>query len=1246
MVFESVPLMTALDILAVGITLCAGVVFFRYRMRHGRRGQVMVVMGIALTGAFYALDLFNMHGLPLLMAHEHAMSVMRSLHLDINWFVIIASLAMVAGGFNLIVKGQIRTAETLEKSEERLTDFLASASDWFWETDADLRFTHISGRFEEITGQAPGVLLGRTRREGFEMIWRDISDEQAARLEANLRDMEAYRPFRDIEINRLGADGALGTYLITGTPVFDKSGNFRGYRGTSRDITARKSAQDALAESEERFRSLSDLTGEGVAIHENGVVVEVNQAYAEMFGYTGSELVGTPVLEILAPEVRQGGVDRMARNESYTYESIGIRKDGGRLPIEIKAKSIVYKGRQMRVGRIRNLTEVKAAAAAVRESEERHKNITDNLPILIAYIDRDKRYRTVNKQYESWYQRPVSEIVGRRMDEIMLPGSYAMHSPFIDRALAGEVVLYEGEGTTPDGIFRHYRLHNLPHRGDGGEILGCYSLVEDISDIRKAMRELELQTKRLAEAQRIGNMGNWERDFETGELHWSDQAFRIFGQAGRISNGPDPEGFMSVLHEDDRPVVQAALDAAIETDAPYSLDHRIVLPDGELRVVHEEAVVIRDASGRALRMVGTVQDITEQRRAERALRESEQRFQDFANASADWFWEFDANDRLTFISGTLSDSGPAREQFIGKTVAELRGDFDGSIIDDEETAAIRAREPYHGFERRSYADEDQWVRVSGIPIFADDGTYLGYRGSTTNITERRMAEEALRESEAQLRLITDSLPMLITYIGPDERYRFANKTAGQWLAKPISQIVGAHTSKIMVPEAYAQVHPNILEALSGKTQNIDATFAYPDGRARDVELTFIPHLGPDGGIAGFFSLGIDVTDRRALEERFRQALKMEAVGQLTGGIAHEFNNLLQIIAGNIGLLEEDIPAGKETERSLDAINRNVGRGAELTDRLLSFSRRQPLDPKAVEIAPVFAEMQDMLMRTLGETINIRIEPAGDVWPAEADPGQLENALLNLALNSRDAMPGGGVITLSAGNVRLNERAAAAHQEAAPGDYVVLNVIDNGSGMTEEDISHAFEPFFTTKDVGEGTGLGLSMVYGFAQQSGGFAEIESAVGHGTTVRLYLPRLKRARVVEAAEPETPSRAASPASGTILLVEDDADVRESLAAQLKSLGYQVIEAENGAAALDVLSEDQQVDLLITDVVMPGGMSGLDLARRLLPYRPELKVIFTTGYSDDVIAEAGDIQDGAVVLRKPFDKAKLAEFISRALD
>ncbi len=517
--------------------------------------------------------------------------------------------------------------------------------------------------------------------------------------------------------------------------------------------------------------------------------------------------------------------------------------------------------------------------------------------------------------------------------------------------------------------------------------------------------------------------------------------------------------------------------------------------------------------------------------------------------------------------------------------------------------------------------------------------------------EQRTKE--LRGSEARFRTILDHAPIGIFLKDTKGRYIYSNKQNNDWYGLSNKMVAGKVTADFFPPEVAKLSRESDARVIeTGEVVKFEVDYPLPNGELQHCLVVKVPVLDDVGNLQGTVGMVLDNSERWHAEEaleinqaRLRQSQKMEAVGQLTGGVAHEFNNLLQVIAGHMGLLENSIPESATSEMSFQAIHRSVTRGSELTDRLLSFSRQQPLVPRAVVISEVLAKMRDMLARTLGATIDIATDQKDDVWVAKADPDQLDNALLNLALNARDAMPG-GVITLSAANVRIDEAQAATHEEATPGDYVVVSVADNGDGMTEQDIGHAFEPFFTTKDVGEGTGLGLSMVYGFAQQSGGFAEIESELGVGTTVRLYLPRqLPREEDQEAGVRDATPETAPPGSGTILLVEDNQDVLMSLAAQLTNLGYRVIEAEDGAAALAVLADEQQIDLLFTDVVMPGELSGLELARKILLLRPGLKVLYTTGYSEEIVSEAGRLLDNANILRKPYDRTKLAVTISEIL-
>ncbi|HEV2673873.1 MAG TPA: ATP-binding protein [Aliidongia sp.] len=388
----------------------------------------------------------------------------------------------------------------------------------------------------------------------------------------------------------------------------------------------------------------------------------------------------------------------------------------------------------------------------------------------------------------------------------------------------------------------------------------------------------------------------------------------------------------------------------------------------------------------------------------------------------------------------------------------------------------------------------------------------------------------------------------------------------------------------------------------------------------------------------------DVTESRRLEEQLRQAQKMEAVGQLTGGVAHDFNNLLTVVIGNLDVMELGL-TDERMIRLVGAARRGAERAATLTHRLLAFSRKQPLAPKAVDLNKLVTGMSELLRRSLGETVTIESSLAGDLWQTSADANQVENALLNLALNARDAMPSGGKLAITTANTVLDEASASRYPEAALGDYVMLSVTDNGTGMSAETLAKAFEPFFTTKDVGYGSGLGLSMVYGFARQSGGHAAIRSAIGHGTTVELFLPRL----IGDTAPAEPPAADHLPngrTGETILVVEDDDDVRAYSVTALETLGYAVVDARTAEDAMAKLPDLDRIDLLFTDVGLPGGTNGRELADAVVAARPGLKVLFTTGYASRAVVRDGKLDPDVDMIGKPFTLKDIAIKIRAVLD
>jgi signal transduction histidine kinase/ActR/RegA family two-component response regulator/HAMP domain-containing protein len=417
----------------------------------------------------------------------------------------------------------------------------------------------------------------------------------------------------------------------------------------------------------------------------------------------------------------------------------------------------------------------------------------------------------------------------------------------------------------------------------------------------------------------------------------------------------------------------------------------------------------------------------------------------------------------------------------------------------------------------------------------------------------------------------------------------------------------------------------------------------PDGTVRTCWNEVRTEIDRVTGYRAWLGVCQDITDREAAAEQLRQAQKMEAVGQLTGGIAHDFNNLLAIIIGNLDLLEEDLAADPSRELVTEALSAAL-RGSELNKQLLAFSRRQPLAPTAVDLNQLISGISALWRRTVGEAIDVRIHLAKDLWLTRADPSQVESAILNLVINARDAMPDGGAVTVETRNQRL-EAEMRGEDDVAPGDYSVITVSDTGLGMSPETVAHAFEPFFTTKPIGQGTGLGLSMIYGFARQSGGDVRIYSEQGHGTAVSIYLPRADER--LEARQASAPDATQLKAAGeTIMLVEDDDGVRRTIERHLEDFGYRVVSAASGAEALMLLTQHPHVQLLFTDIVMPGGMSGAELTEIATRRNPALKVLHTSGFTRRAID--GQIPDSisAPLLTKPYRKSELAAKLRQVLD
>ncbi len=577
---------------------------------------------------------------------------------------------------------------------------------------------------------------------------------------------------------------------------------------------------------------------------------------------------------------------------------------------------------------------------------------------------------------------------------------------------------------------------------------------------------------------------------------------------------------------------------------------------------------------------------------------------------------------------------------------------------------IYATAPVDSFDELHFADGRVYERFSKVQLVAGEhaGRVWSFRDVTTYVqaqAQLRMLNERLgqrveertdelRKSKQQfLQLVLGVSDCAIYMLDPEGHITTWNPGAERIKGYTAEEIVGKHFSIFYTEEDRARGVPQhaLAKAAHEGKYEAEAWRVRKDGSHFWASVLIDRITDASGRFVGFAKITRDMTERRAIQEQLHQAQKMEAIGQLTGGVAHDFNNLLTVILGNLETIARNLPPENgRLRRSVDQATRGAERAAGLTQQLLAFSRRQPLNPKPTEVNRLVSGMSDLIRRTLGENIAIETVLGAGVWRIEIDPHQLESALLNLAVNARDAMRGGGKLTIETANAHLDERYSSRYAEVAPGQYVTICVSDTGTGMSKEVIARAFDPFFTTKPIGEGTGLGLSQVYGFVKQSGGHIKLYSEVGEGTTVRIYLPRYVGAQ--PPAEPEpVPLERSGNASEVILVVEDDDDVRTYSTDALRELGFTVLEAIDGPSALRTLEQHPEVQLLFTDVGLPG-INGRELVTQAQRRRPGLKVLFTSGYARNAIVHQGRLDVGVHLLTKPFSRAQLAAQVRDLLD
>jgi PAS domain S-box-containing protein len=659
--------------------------------------------------------------------------------------------------------------------------------------------------------------------------------------------------------------------------------------------------------------------------------------------------------------------------------------------------------------------------------------------------------------------------------------------------------------------------------------------------------------------------------------------------------------------------------------------------DGQVRPVEYKILPVRDENlikGTVL----TFSDVTDRERLDCLVR-------DMQSTARLGGWEFDVvtgrihwTDELYELYG-VTPGVPVDFPFFQKfydpeDLPQLMA-AGQAAIDEGKTSDLQVR-------MTTARGEKLWVRIL-YNAERHGGAITRLHGTIQDVTDRVLAEQQVRHTRDFYELTLDAMPTLVSYTDTALRLTYVNRAVEEWLGLPRACIIGCRMRDFLAPHEVGEQSEYIAAALRGEAASWTHS-GTSKGRTRDFQTHFVPQIDADGVVRGFFSIAADLSDLKRLEARLLQAQKMEAVGQLTGGIAHDFNNLLGVVLGNLQLLERGVADNPPLARKVHTAMRAAIRGGDLTRRLLSFARRQISDPVVLDLNRQLAGLSDLMQRTLGDSIEVRMLPNADLWHTRVDAGQFENAILNLAINARDAMPQGGRLTVRTENVNLERGFCNSHPSIDAGDYVVVSIADTGVGIEPDVLKRVFEPFFTTKDSGKGSGLGLPMVNGFAEQSEGLATIESELGRGTTVKIFLPRCNDTQ--SARDDTIASRIAPGGDETILVVEDDEDLRETVVSALSQLGYRALEAPHAEAALRIVASHEQIDLLFTDIMMPGGMLGPALARRARELRAGLEVLFTTGYAEQQVVGGGSGVTAADIIHKPYRIEELALRIRAVLD
>ena len=1142
--------------------------------------------------------------------------------------------------------------------------------------------------YSVIAGGRDSSLLGSNVREG----WPEVADFNDNVMRVGLAGGTLTYKDHQLTLERNG--GPEDVWLnLDYSPVFGDDGKPAGVVAVVVETTQTVLARKALQESERRLRFIDTLSRAVIDCRDADQILDIttrmtaehlglsNCAYADMdededgFTIRGNwHAPGSPSIvghyrladfgELAVRELSAGrpliindNLAELKPAEAKTFRDLGVAaticmpliKEGRLSALMAIHDKDPHAWSDYELALIREVTERSwahvqrvGAEGALRERDARNRQILDStVDYGIVATDLEGTITLWNRGAAEMLGWSEPEMLGRSMAEFFTAEDRDAGRPAAKReeALANGRA-HDARWHLRKSGERFWGLSEMTPLRDGGEaVIGFVKVIRDRTAEHQARAALRESEERLRRAQAAGNVGLFSMDIPGHVIDGTEEFCRIFGVDP--SQPLIAEDIEALVVEEDRWLVSNE-DRRRSGSAALDVEYRIHRADtGEERIVARKAEFEYDAEGKPIRLIGVLQDVTDRRRIQHALEKSEAQFSALARNMPNQVWTARADGTMDWHSDqAYAYSGEDRSILVEGGWARIVHPADLRLATQRWKQAVTTGSVFESeFRLRHHSGEYRWFLSRAQPLVDARGDITAWVGTNTEIEAQKRAEAAYAQDRDRLWTISRDLMLICDFQG---EITAVNPSAERLLGWHEGDMLGRKLAAFVHPDDWDATAKGIRKLVQGAT-----TLAFENRyRTRNGDYRLLAWMAvPENG--RIHAIGRDITEQRVVEDALRQSQKMEAVGQLTGGIAHDFNNLLQGITGSLDVMRNRLAQGRtaDLDRWLKGARNSAERAASLTHRLLAFSRRQPLDPRPVRANPLISSMDDMLRRTLGEHIRLELVLAGGLWLTRCDPNQLESAILNLVINARDAMPDGGTLTIETCNAHLDGQYAARQREVKPGQYVCICVTDTGAGMSKETIARAFEPFFTTKPIGQGTGLGLSMIYGFTQQSEGFARIYSEEGQGTTVKIYLPRFRGEDAPEETSAHGEQAPGAHEGEVVLVVEDEPVVRGLIVEALHELGYRAVEAGDGPSGLAILQSDQRFDLLITDIGLPG-LNGRQLADAARVTRPGLKVLFMTGYAENAALAAGFLEPGMAMLTKPFAMDILAMRIREMIE